>query len=270
MPLHRQRQASAPSTSLHSTPSSIGKTGQFSPQRFDTANMKDSTAAQRYTGTSPTRSGAYGPGSSPFSGQQPLMQGNPATGTYDASATVDGELAVALRGMAVEDEYGSVPGFRPTVATPSSAFNAQTPVLSGRGIPNAQHPRGPFNGFPQPDFTGYYPGHSRVDFSYYDAYRAAADPSMYAASPALSAATAAGTYSGVGPAGMHPHMLADVHAQQSNMFYDYSAAGRQGSYFYPTQPIMFHSHPSVPSMPTPSIQADKKQVSNLMFASVYV
>ena len=218
--------------------------------------MKDATTAQRYTGTSPTRSGAYGPGSSPFTGQQPLVQAGAAGGNYDASATVDGELTVALRGMAVEDEYGSVPGFRPAVATQSVGFNAQTPVLSGRGIPNAQ-PRAPFNGFPQPDFSGYYSGHSRVDFPYYDAYRAAADPTLYAASPALSAATAASTYSSMGPGGaLHPHMVADVHSQQ---YYDYST-GRQGSYFYPSQPVMFHSHPGVPNMPTPSTHADKKLV----------
>lgn len=263
MPLHRQRQASAPSTSLHSTPSSIGKTGQFSPQRLDASNMKDAAAAQRYAGTSPTRSGSYGPSSSPFAAQQPLLHANMTSGNYDASATVEGELAAALRGMAVEDEYGSISGFRqPSAGGQASGFNVQTPVLSGRGVPNAQPPRAPFNGFPQPDFTGYYSGHSRVDFPFYDAYRAAVDPSMYTASPALSAATAASTYSNINPAALHPHMVADVHhGQQSNMFYDYSVSGRQGSaYFYPTQPVMYHSHPAMPSMPTPSSHTDKKPV----------
>ncbi|THH33930.1 hypothetical protein EUX98_g248 [Antrodiella citrinella] len=271
MPLHRQRQTSAPSTSLHNTPTSIGKTGQYSPQRYDGNSMKDATPAQRYNGTSPTRAGAYGPGS-PFTGQQPLMQANATSGNYDA--TVDGDLAVALRGMAVEDEYGSVPAFRqPSMGTQSSGFNAQNSALSGRGVPNAQPPRAPYNGgFPQPDFTGYYSGHSRVDFPFYDAYRAATDPSLYAASPALSAATAASTYSNIGPAGLHPHMMADVHGQQSNMFFDPSASGRQGSaYFYPTQPVMYHSYPAVTSMHTPT--TDKKMqnqlaAQNMMFGNM--
>ncbi|TCD71885.1 hypothetical protein EIP91_000017 [Steccherinum ochraceum] len=274
MPLHRQRQASGPTASLHSTPTSMSKAGQFSPQRFDGSNMKDATTAQRYNGTSPTRGGAYGPGSSPFAGQQPLMQPNTTSGNFDASSTVDGDLSVALRGMAVEDEYGSVGGFRHPSAGPQSSqgFNMQTPVLPGRGAPNAQQPHraASFNGFPQPDFSGYYPGHSRVDFPFYDAYRAAADATMYAASPALSAATAASTYTNMGPTGLHPHMLADVHGQQSNVFYDYSGSGRQGSaYFYPTQPVMYHSHPgAVPNMPTPTDKKPNQQNMNMIFGNM--
>lgn len=193
------------------------------------------------------------------------MQTNAASGSYDASATVEGELAVALRGMAVEEEYGSVPGFRPMGAQ-MSTFNGQTnPATAGRGVAAGQPSRAPFNGFPQPDFSGYYQGHSaRMDFPFpYDAYgRANADPSLYAASPALSAATAASTYSGIGPAAMHPHMLTDVHGQQSNMFYDYANSGRQGAgYYYATQPVMYHSHPPLHNISTHSTHADKKQVS---------
>lgn len=124
-----------------------------------------------------------------------------------------------------------------------------------------QQPRMPYGSYPQGDYTAYYTGPSaHIDYSYaYDAYRATSDPSLYASSPALSAAVAAAPsmYPGVGP---HPHPIAEMHSQQPGVFYDFSGSSRAlpSQYYYPPQPLVYH-HPM-----------DKKRGNQVSHSSVFV
>ncbi|KAI0362218.1 hypothetical protein OH77DRAFT_1416440 [Trametes cingulata] len=133
------------------------------------------------------------------------MANTSPVGTYESlqstSSLVDNELSVALRGMAVEDEYGVSPqqmtyrqGSQPASAAPPSGL----PGLRGPQQP----PRGPYGGYAQTEYAAYYTGPSYS----YDAYRAAPDPSMYASSPALTPATAApNVYPGNSTTTLGPH-----------------------------------------------------------------
>ena len=160
---------------------------------------------------------------------------------------MDTELSVALRGMAVEDEYGvsqqQSPAFRQG-SQPSGMVPQSTPGLAVRG-PQQPH-RGPYGAYPQTEYA-YYPGPSYS----YDAFRTTPDPSLYGSSPALTPASAApSVYPGLGPQTLHPHAMTDLHAQQ---FYDYVGSPRaMGSqYYYPTQALVYHAPPSHSPMLTP-------------------
>lgn len=184
--------------------------------------------------------------SSPVGGYESLQSG---------SSLVDNELAVAMRGMAVEDEYNVSPqngpyrqGAQPSGGAPPSGLP---------GMRGPQQPlRGPYGGYAQTEYAAYYTGPSYA----YDAYRT--DPSLYASSPALTPASAApNVYPGLGPQTLlHPSM-ADLQLQQ---FYDYAGSPRPlgSQYFYPTQAIVYHAPPSHSPMLTPHPLAgmpDKRQ-----------
>lgn len=184
--------------------------------------------------------------SSPVGGYESLQSG---------SSLVDNELAVAMRGMAVEDEYNVSPqngpyrqGAQPTGGAPPSGLP---------GMRGPQQPlRGPYGSYAQTEYAAYYTGPSYA----YDAYRT--DPSLYASSPALTPASAApNVYPGLGPQTLlHPSM-ADLQLQQ---FYDYAGSPRPlgSQYFYPTQAIVYHAPPSHSPMLTPHPLAgmpDKRQ-----------
>ena len=110
---------------------------------------------------------------------------------------VDNELALGVRGMAVEDDYGVSQQGSPYRQQPhgnqSSLASGGNPSVQIRGPPPMQQPRGPYNGYAQADYATYYSGQSSgresyVDYSYpYDAYRTTPDPSLYA-SQSISAA----------------------------------------------------------------------------------
>ncbi len=184
--------------------------------------------------------------SSPVGGYESLQSG---------SSLVDNELAVAMRGMAVEDEYN---------VSPQNGPYRQGAQLSGgappSGLPGMRGPqqplRSPYGGYAQTEYAAYYTGPSYA----YDAYRS--DPSLYASSPALTPASAApNVYPGLGPQTLlHPSM-ADLQLQQ---FYDYAGSPRPlgSQYFYPTQAIVYHAPPSHSPMLTPHPLAgmpDKRQ-----------
>ncbi|KAL4253133.1 hypothetical protein ABKN59_004100 [Abortiporus biennis] len=247
--------------SMHNGRHRQGKSAQYSPQRYDNGTAKEPATPSRYTPTSPTRNVGYGPGSSPFSVQQPLLSAN-ANGTYDATQ-VEAELTVALRGMAVEDDYAAQTGaYRAQMANQAAA---QSATQNRGGVPSMQQTRGGFNGFPQPDYSAYYTGPTPYP---YDAYRATPDPSLYGGSPALSTAAAAGVFPGLGPQALHPTMT-DMHGQQ---FYDYNSTGRPASqYYYPTQPMMYPGHPPLHSGMPPASLSNKKQQGmqqNIVYGNV--
>ncbi|KAF8654193.1 hypothetical protein AX16_003722 [Volvariella volvacea WC 439] len=200
----RQRQAATTQPSAFSGPrmddrSAGSKNGQFSPQRYDGALGKDPSS--RYP-SSPTR--AFG--SSPFSGQQNGIQGS--YDTLQTSNTVNDDLTLALRGMAVEDDY-SVQNRR---EVPSQG-NTQPPHPALRGPP-MPHPRGPYTSYPQTDFSYYSSRDSYPDYPYaYEPYRGPSDPSMYT-SPVVSSASPGALFPSVSPQSLHPAAISDMHRQQ--------------------------------------------------------
>ncbi|KZT09430.1 uncharacterized protein LAESUDRAFT_633478, partial [Laetiporus sulphureus 93-53] len=263
LPLHQGRQrhiTSSQSTAALSSPSATAsKQGQFSPQPYPTSAGRDPTHPARYLPTSPAKPGNYGYSTSPYAGQQPLMHGGSPAVTYDSlqpSSNSEDELSVALRGMAVADDYSlsqQSQAFREQtgVTSPSSASVQATQPSANqlRSHPQVQQHRMAYGGYPQTDYQTYYNGTSAgLDCSdAYDAYHAASDPSLYAPSPALSAATPApNMYHAMGPPSLMPHTAIDLHNPQSGVFYDYTGSSRtMGSqYYYPPQPVMYHPHPS--------------------------
>lgn len=178
---------------------------------------------------------------------------------------VENDLSVAMRGMAVEEDFSvQAPGFRAPPNVPlagAPVHQSQPPQV--RGAPG-QHGRAPYGNFPQPDFSGYYGTPSRVDYPYpYDGYPPTLDPSLYAGSPALSSAVAApGVYS-LNTQGLHPHAIPDLQhlGQQAGVYFDYSGSARPASqFFYPTQPLMYHGPgTSLPGGPPTGLFSDKKR-----------
>ena len=231
------------------------KNGRFSPQRYDNIGKDASNA--RFNADSPTR------GYNGYSAQHSALQGvMPSTNfeSLQSASAVNDELSLALRGMAVEDEF--------TVHSRQQA--SQTLSASHpRALPMHQ-PRGPYSGYAQTDFSPYYSvpsGREYIEYSYsYETPRAAPDLSVYA-SPILSNAASANIYTGVSPpAPHHLNIIADMHRQQAGLFYDYIPGARpHGSqYFYPHQPVMYpptHSPIINPQLNSPNHGAiiDKKR-----------
>lgn len=228
------------------------KPGQFSPQRFDNGLGKDAPVSSRYPSPShPTY------GSSPFSGQN---------GTFDVTSMVEKELSLGLRGMAVEDDHISSQYRQPSVP---SQLNGVSHSVSPQVRPTHMvQSRTAYGGYPQADYTSYYtngaPRESYMDYGY--GYNTPADPSLYPAAGGINSNSPANVYPGVSPQTLHPNISA---AQQSGLYYDYSASARSPSqYYYPTHQAMIYPTISPMSpLPTPQLASavptgmqDKKQV----------
>lgn len=199
--------------------------------------------------------------------------------TLQTSSAVNDELSLALRGMAVEDDY-NVQNRQHGASSQSTSAQTSHP----RAHPMPQ-PR-PYSGYPQADYPGYYSvpagRESYVEYPYgYDAYRGPSDPSLYASS-GVSSASPAAMYPGVSPQTLHPNAVADMQRQQAGMFYDYAAASRPpgSQFYYPThQAVMFpapaHSPMITPQLAAsnPATLADKKremQASPLASGLIFV
>ncbi|KAI0079938.1 ARM repeat-containing protein [Panus rudis PR-1116 ss-1] len=222
----RHRQAGL-QTGLGTPAAGFMKGGQFGTQRF---------------ASSPTRLGHYDTGVSPFSGQLPLQPGAIANiDPRQTNTTIDHDLSAGIRGMAVsEDEYAISQSNQESRSsavhfpTPNPTQPTQPPS-NVRSLPPAQQSQTAFNGFPQPDYSGYY--------AY--PYGAPPDAALFMHSPAMSAANpVANVYSNM-PLLQTP----DMHAgQQPGVFYDYNpmrAAGPQ--YYHLSPPLMYH-----PPQPRPA------------------
>jgi hypothetical protein len=146
--------------------------------------------------------------------------------------------------MAVEDDYSN--GRHHQQQMPSRVTNFHIGPL----LPAMQHPRAPYNTYPQTEFAPYYSGgpgrEPNVDYPFaYDTYRGASDHSPYASPGAVSATSLANIYPGVVSLPSHPNIF-DAHHQQPGIFYDYGAAARPqvSPFFYPNlQAMMYHPHP---------------------------
>ncbi|CAL1704429.1 unnamed protein product [Somion occarium] len=229
----RQRQtAPAQSTALDVPSSGLPNPGQYASQRFGDA--RDPAAGPKYATTSPAR-GPYDASHSSYNSQQQMLQARSPGGTYTSLQGVDDGFSAAMRGMAIEEEYAfSQQRGLPAASTHLSSHAghpSQPPVPAMHTIVSGQQARPAYNSFPQPDYSAYYPSPSYS----YDAYRTTPDPTLYASSPALSAATpAAGVYPGMGP-------QSDIHpGQQVSLLYDFSAMTRAHSQYYYPPHLMYH------------------------------
>ncbi|KII88482.1 hypothetical protein PLICRDRAFT_110391 [Plicaturopsis crispa FD-325 SS-3] len=246
----RQRQTAALGAPRMDDRSPASKAAQYSPQRYDTGLGKD---ASRYSAsTSPSKPGAY----NSFPGQQ--------TGGYDSlqtSSVVDNELALGLRGMAVEDDYGV--GQQNGQYRQGAVAPGQGNGVSARGPPPMQQPRPPYNGYPGADYSAYYsnqPG--REPYMDYQYGYGTADPSLYGSSNGTSPAS---LYPGVSPQTMHPSA-----GQQPGVFYDYAGQAR----YYPTQAMMYppsHSPMMTPQLASasPATLSDKKRELQVCTSCVF-
>ncbi|KZT67728.1 hypothetical protein DAEQUDRAFT_378556 [Daedalea quercina L-15889] len=197
---------------------------------------------------------------SPYSAQKPLVHGEGQGETYssfDSGSLAEGDLSLAFRGMVVADDSGTSQQQGAPLPSPLGGQFGQHPSPHQiRAPPQVQQPRAPYSGFPQTDYTTYYSGPSApVDYQYsYDAYRPTTE-TLYAPSPALTAAPGPSVYPGLTPQSLHPHAVPDIHNHQSGIFYDYAGSPRpMGSqYYYPTQPMLYHAPP------THSPMLDKKR-----------
>ena len=223
MSLHhaRQRQATAAQAAAFSTPA---KPGQFSPQRYDNHLGKDS-GASRYNSTASPRTPSFG---------------SAVNNSYDS--LVDNELALGLRGMAVEDDYHSNQPYRQ-----QAQVRAPMPM---------QQNRGQYTGYAQADYSAYYPNSNGMEYVY--PYGNTVDPSLYAPSAGINNGASANLYPGLSPQTMHPSAVADFNRQQSGLFYDYTGQARPpgSQYYYPThQAMLYPPMPSHSPMPTPQLSS---------------
>jgi hypothetical protein len=171
-------------------------------------------------------------------------------GGYDS--IVDNELALGMRGMAVEDDYASGQHYR----QPAAGSHNQS-ALQMRALPPMQQGRGMYNGYTQTDYSAYYSNSNGMEYGY--PYGNTADLSLYASSAGMSNGTSpANMYPGVSPQAMHHNAVADFNRQQPGLFYDYSAQARPpgSQYYYPThQAMLYPTMASHSPMPTPQLSA---------------
>lgn len=242
----RQRQAGGPpGSALNISPAGASKGGRYVQQRFSTVPTREPGDSSFYSATSPTKPVTF-TSEPPFAAQQPQALTSSGTiGPYDpvaSAAAVEEKLAAALRGMAVEDEYGLSQHQPNRISVPQTSNACEQPHTAAshaRGHLPMQQPGAAHAAFSQPEF-GYYNG-PRVDYSYsFDAYRA---PDPMFVSPALSPANAASlVYPGLPPRSLHSQSLAEVHALSPGVYYDFSGQNRPG-FYYPTQPMAFQPPP---------------------------
>ncbi|KAK7054863.1 hypothetical protein VNI00_003326 [Paramarasmius palmivorus] len=239
---------------IHSSRQRQAQPAPFSGPRIDTRSKSHPQIYDHNVGKEPSPV-RYNTSSSPpfptgFSSQQP---GFSTSGTYEtvpAPSVVD-DLSLAIRGMAVEDDF--------TVNREHGHLTHQPhpppPPQPTQGLPGR---------VPPPVLTLIiFPPTSRDPYSEYPyGYGAPTDPSLYPASAVGGSAPALYPGPGVGPQTMP---VPEMHRAQQNVFYDYGVARPPQSQFYypPHQPLIYP--PAAPSMiptmvnPTLAALADKKR-----------
>lgn len=217
------------------------KTGQYSPQRFDHSIGKDG----RYSSSHPVP-GAYG--SSRFPGQ------NGGFDSVQVSSIVENDLALGLRGMAVEDEqvnnqYRQQP--------PANVPHPASAVPQVRPPPQIVQGRAPYPGYPQADYPSFYTSGTVRDpyMEYGYGYSAPPDPTLYPSSAGANNTSPPSIYPSVSSQTLHPP--ASGAQQQSGVYFDYSGTARSPSQFYypPHQAMMYATMPSLSPLPTPQLSA---------------
>lgn len=228
------------------------KTGQYSPQRFDHSLNKDG----RYSSPSHPVPGAYG--SSRFPGQ------NGGFDSVQMSSVIENDLALGLRGMAVEDEQVNSQ-YRQQPAANVPHHSSAVPQV--RPPPQIVPGRAPYPGYPQADYPSYYTSGAvrdpYMDYGY--GYSAPPDPTHYPSSAGANNTSPPSVYPSASSQTLHPPASG---AQQSGVYFDYSGSARSPSQFYypPHQAMMYATMSSLSPLPTPQLSAavpagvpDKKQ-----------
>ncbi|KAJ8078795.1 mRNA binding protein puf3 [Marasmius tenuissimus] len=250
--IHSTRQRNASSQSLSG--SKIDHRTKAHSPFYGEHSVPKEAIPRHYPNTSPP----FGTG---FSGQQP---GFP-TGGHDPvrSSSVVDDLSIAIRGMAVEEDFSANREHGQLAQLPQASPNQGA---QARLPPSIVQPRLPYGAY-----SNYYPPAPRdpyPEYTYgYDAYRGPTDPSMYG-SPAIGNISAPSMFPSANVA--PPNMaLPDPHRQQQHMFYDYGLnrppPPQQSQFFYPThQPLIYT--PGPPSMlhppllnPVAPLLVDKKR-----------
>ncbi|KAJ7155944.1 hypothetical protein C8R43DRAFT_884246, partial [Mycena crocata] len=181
-------------------------------------------------------------GAGTYPGQQPSFP-LPALG-YDSlqpSNAGESDLTLAMRGMAVEDDFNSMQSRQP----PSMPIPAQ---VSMRGASSLPQQRSVYNAYPTSEYSYYPPGRdSFADYPYVG--YASPDPGVYGSS---GVPMSPGLY----PAPtLHPNTV-DLRQQQPTVYFDYNTATRPPSqFFFPPQAMMYpppHSPMLSPQLPVPS------------------
>ena len=171
---------------------------------------------------------------------------SPVYDSVHTSSFVDNELALGMRGMAVEDDY--MQNIRQQNGNQGSVPHIRAPPPQGRS---------PYNTFPQPDLSSaYYPSMRHVQL-FRDRLLNSPFLADNAGSPAL--------YPGIGPQAMYPP---ELHSPQSAVFYDYGAPPRPpaSQFYYPPQPMVYAGHSPMLSPALPAGIADKKrELQTLMY-----
>ncbi|KDQ60803.1 hypothetical protein JAAARDRAFT_708937 [Jaapia argillacea MUCL 33604] len=208
---------------LDDRPSNLAKAGQFSPQRFDSSLGMDPNATSRYSSTmSPSKQGGYNSNSSPFSGQQPMLHGSTSGPSYDSNQTssmVENELSMALRGMAVEDDYGVAQHAQYRQANASQPANQSRGAIPQIRLAHPMHQGGvQYSGYPQSDYSAYYPASPVGQAEYSYGYANPSDPSLYGSAGAMGSATSpTSMYPGVSPF-THVLMYSGSHINSRDSF----------------------------------------------------
>ncbi|KAF8921274.1 hypothetical protein CPB85DRAFT_1157873, partial [Mucidula mucida] len=209
------------------------KKGHLSPQRYENGVGKDPASSRYPSGTSPTRAFV----ANPYNSQQsvPPPTGNAFDPTQKQSSGVE-DLSLALRGMAVEDDF-TVHANRQQ-APSGQVINSNNQTM--RTPPSMPQPqRGPYPSYPTTDYGGYYGNpagrDTYLEYPYgFEAYTS--DPALFP-SPALANAVPASGYPAVGLPS-----YGSVNDMRQGMFYDYATPRPPTSqYFYPghPQPLMY-------------------------------
>jgi hypothetical protein len=183
-----------------------------------------------------------------FSNQQVVNQ----PGGHDAnSSNVENDLALTLRGSAVEDDY----------STSQQGSQARQQIVAYNGPPQngsqvARVPpamRTPHSGYGA-DYA-YYSNAATGDQYYgYDAYRGPADGSIYVLAGNIATPSQTNFYNGVPPQQLYT-------PQQSCVYYDHTGSPLPpGTYcYYPSPQTTMHSATHFPSqVPGPATLLDRK------------
>ncbi|KAJ7774584.1 hypothetical protein DFH07DRAFT_680562, partial [Mycena maculata] len=161
------------------------------------------------------------------------------------SGAADNDLSLAMRGMAVEDDFSALHARQQ--AQSSMPIPAQVSAQM-RALPQQ---RNVYNTYPGTEYGFYPPGPGRDSFDYPYVGYGNTDPSAYGSSgvpmsPAL--------YPNV-PQTLHPASL-DIRQQQPPVYFDYNSAARPPSQFFfpPPQGMMYPPHSPMLSsqLPTPA------------------
>ncbi|KAJ6630822.1 hypothetical protein B0H10DRAFT_856887 [Mycena sp. CBHHK59/15] len=163
-------------------------------------------------------------GTGAYPGQQPSypLSTGPGYDSLQVSAPGESDITLAMRGMAVEDDFNALQS-RHHGQAPSTAQVSNSNIRGSSSLPQQR-----YNTYPTTEYGFYSPGPTRdsfFDYSYVG--YGTPDPSAYGSS---GLPVSANIYSGV-PQSLHPNTV-DIRQQQPGVYFDYSAGARPPSQFF--------------------------------------